>query len=95
MNRIVCAANLVKLHGREFLILGPRHFDETMHQQYRNTFKDEVDLHDAYENSYQGFIDIYGKFQTREEAFMIAHFADQILPGSHVIFGELFSENLY
>ncbi|UTS52126.1 hypothetical protein [Synechococcus phage BUCT-ZZ01] len=95
MNRIVCAANLVKLRDKEFLILGPRHFDATMHEQYRNTFTNDVDLTLAYENSYQGFIDIYGKYHTRKEAFKIAHLANQILPGSHVIFGELFSENMY
>lgn len=93
--RVVCAANR---YGY-FILLGARHWDETMHRQ-----KEAMDL--QYINSErfeEGFINTWGEFLTREEAWLVAGNNNQIFRfvGSQLatdvgIDGtKLYSENLY
>jgi hypothetical protein len=83
---IVCAANLVK----GTIICGARHYDDIMRCQFKL-------LTDAYkhEDVIQGFIDQRGKFLTREEAWVIAEAAGQIIRRCGGDDGVLYSENLY
>ena len=86
-NRVVCAANKHEYTG--ILILGVRHFDSLMHKQ--------IDLLGFKNHSFiQGFVDKHGKFLTREEAYIVAKEANQIIrktgnPDEPV----LYSEDLY
>lgn len=99
LNRIVCAANMVK--GSP-MILGPRHWDETMHRTY-NMLREEAVLGqggtfpETHEFE-QGFIDKRGDFKTRQQAWHIALAAGQIIRecgGNESKGGTLYSENLY
>lgn len=93
--RIVCAAN--RFYG-DTIVCGARHYDEAMRSVLPH-------LKDAYSsaNVEQGFINTWGEFLSREEAWMVASYNDQIIRivGSqdvnHIgVYGtELFSENLY
>lgn len=80
--RVVCAV----LRQNDEIIPGVRHFDEDM----------LVALGDEdWSKAEQGFIDNRGHFLTREEAWIVAEEAGQILrrvPGDGQ---KLFSENLY
>ena len=84
--RIVCAV-LQAADGT--IIVGPRHFDTTMvHAIGRMNLPAQTYV--------QGFIDQRGDFLTREEAWVIASDAGQIVrivPGNDR--QQLFSENLY
>lgn len=87
--RVVCAANRYKQTGR--LVVGPRHFDATM----RATMA-WVGLEDFYQAAWeQGFIDQWGMFMTREEAWIVAKAAGQIMRRCGGDEGCLYSENLY
>lgn len=69
---VVCAANV---HGG-VLVLAPRHFDKTMHDQIsklENGFAPECPSFWA-----QGFIDQHGVFMDRQEAYEVALAAGQI-----------------
>lgn len=88
VRRVVCAA--LMLNGN--LILGPRHFDDTMWRQIYNIYINSL----AAQEAKQGFIDQWGEFMTRAEAFEVATAAGQIIkktgnPKSK----ELFSEDIY
>lgn len=96
INRIVCAAN--KLPDGT-LILGVRHCGEVM-----INIKEKLGTEDkVWWESEQGFVDKFGEFKSREEAWLIACEADQIIHlcgnqseddiGQDGV--ELFSENLY
>lgn len=83
--RVVCAA----LATGGFIVLGPRHFDQTMQGQLSQANVPVLPCE-------QGFIDQWGKFMNRKEAFEVATAAGQILqktgnPDSK----ELFSEDIY
>lgn len=94
LNRIVSAANKCG----DFLILGPRHWDSTMHQQYKLLEKHLGENLPRPEEFKQGFIDRYGIFLTREEAWKVALAAGQIIfrcGGDEANGGRLYSENLY
>lgn len=100
--RIVCAANRFVSNGATLMLVGPRHWDETMHTQY-------AILQDVYwqllesRDFEQGFIDTWGNFRDRKTAWMIACYNDQIKKfvgsQSYQDFGtygtKLHSENLY
>ena len=85
--RIVCAA----IRGENELIMcGARHYDATMTRTIvlggmTNIFSDAV----------QGFIDQRGNFLTREEAWIVAEKAGQIIRRVGGDGTKLFSENLY
>jgi hypothetical protein len=102
--RIVCAA-CKHTDGR--IVTGPRHFDVMMWSQVlqvpplefinRTQFVDvppppEVQ---GWGNAEQGFIDQYGSFHTREEAWLIADAAGQIINDREWVTGRLHSEHLY
>lgn len=90
---VVCAANI---HGG-VMVLGPRHFDATMHDQISKLEEGFAPEHPSFWE--QGFIDQYGKFMDRKEAYEVALAAGQINlhrpksgnPGTPI----LYSEDLY
>jgi len=86
--RVVCAANKFVGIGKTYIVLGARHYDTLM--------RDAVQLlpKGMYEKE-QGFIDQYGTFLTREEAFVVATNANQIIRRVGGDDNKLFSENLY
>jgi len=81
--RVVCAA----MRKDGILICGARHFDKVMRDQVKLIGLPSVSWE-------QGFIDQKGVFLTREEAWIIAKDADQII---RIVSSEgtLYSENLY
>ena len=96
-SRIICAANRLVLSNSEtILLVGPRHWDKTMHNSF-----DAMNPYDyAIEVEEQGFIDQYGTFFNREAAWVIAETNGQIyrrVGGDTTLDGKgrLFSENLY
>lgn len=91
--RIVCAAVIYPNHPGVMLV-GPRHFDRVMCDQYLRFFT--AGSAPGEEKSVQGFLDQNGKFLTREEAYPVAEAAGQIIRrcGGDAN-GKLFSENLY
>lgn len=86
--RVVCAAIAYK----GLLILGPRHFDTTMRAQIDQTRTAGLVASRSWE---QGFVDQYGVFMTREEAWVVAGAAGQIIRRVGGDGKELYSENLY
>lgn len=93
--RVVCAAN--RYYGT-VIVAGARHCDSVM----RTVTPYLIEPYSA-ANVEQGFINTWGEFLTREEAWMVASYNDQIIKivGSQDVdnigvYGtELFSENLY
>lgn len=93
LRRIVCAANLYlpdKKHYPRVLLLGPRHWDETMRKQYDQTNCDIP--HSDFE---EGFIDNFGTFWNRKDALVIARKKNQIVRELDYETEELYSEMLY
>ena len=102
---IVCAATkLISTDGKEVILVGVRHWDKLMHEQFDNIDHGHLSLRDKSKDE-QGFIDQFGDFVNREDAWKIAKANGQIksrvsgderinkTDGS-VTF-RLFSENLY
>lgn len=88
--RVVCAAIHLEDTG---VILGPRHYDATMHAAID---LEPDDLKEAWRHeAEQGFIDQHGHFLTREEAWVIAEEAGQIIRRVGGDGQRLYSENLY
>jgi hypothetical protein len=88
-NRIVIAANR---YEDGLMILGVRHNGIEMHKQLAllmSLGKTPTG------KPVQGFMDIFGQFKTREEAWIIANEAGQILPGRDKTPGTLYSETIY
>lgn len=91
--RIVCAANRCNKDEHKFLLVGARHWDDVMREQFSFITK-HLDI--SHYDFVQGFIDNRGNFHTREEAFLIATAANQIIKktgGDKSV--QLFSEDLY
>ena len=95
---VVCAA----LRHKDYLIVGPRHFDHVMQPFLDMVYKAEQLSDTAQESSKmikweQGFIDQNGKFMNRFEALDIAHEAGQINTRRQKSSptDRLFSEDLY
>ena len=86
IRRVVCAAILF---DDDSLIVGPRHFDDTMHDQIavRGLRKTSI-------GHTQGFIDQHAIFMDRKEAYTVAVAANQLIRPAFQP-GILFSENLY
>lgn len=86
--RIVCAA--IKFPDGT-IILGARHWDPPMRKTYNalGMSRDTSGLEQ------QGFVDQYQNFLTREEAWIIAYNAGQIVRRCGGDDGCLYSENLY
>lgn len=86
-SKIVCAANKFFAREQTFIVVAPRHYDQTMHKTMELigvTYKDEVE---------QGFVDQHGIFFNRTEAYYIAVAQNQVEPQKDK--RELFSEDLY
>ena len=83
--RVVCAANMFP-DGT--IILGARHWDPLMCQQ-----ANALGIKGGTEE--QGFIDQWRVFMTREEAWLVAEAAGQIIYRGNWGSGVLYSENLY
>ena len=86
--RIVCAANKFP-DGT--IILGARHWDPLMRATFKKLY---ADRHEAGLEQ-QGFVDQYQNFMTREEAWIVAMEAGQIIRRVGGDEGCLYSENLY
>jgi hypothetical protein len=87
VRRVVCAA--VRYPDGSMLV-GPRHFDAVMLQQYRS-----LGLNFQESEAQAGFLDQNGVFMDRKEAMLVALAARQIGPGSTEQSDRLFSEDLY
>lgn len=84
--RVVCAAILF---DNGDLLVGPRHFDAVMHAQAERYGIDRQREH------VQGFLDQRGEFLTREDAFVVATEAKQIIRPWAAASNRLYSECLY
>lgn len=84
-SRIVCSANKHKISGR--LILGPRHWDNTMRAQIQ-----DGEHHGQF---LQGFVDQWGEWYSREEAYKIAEKAGQLLFHKEEWGQRLYSESIF
>lgn len=87
--RVVCAAIRIDV---DKVICSPRHCDAT--------FRAIVDLlppseQDEWYHGEQGFVDQFGKFLSRQEAWIVAENAGQILRRCGGDGIKLYSENLY
>lgn len=96
-SRIICAANRIALsNATTILLVGPRHWDKTMHNSFDNMNPYDYQI----EFEVQGFIDQFGNFYDRYDAWIIAETNGQIIRrvgGDTTLDGKgrLFSENLY
>lgn len=90
--RIVCAAIRCINTGR--MLVGVRHFDAAMYGQ-ANAMHDADRLSWKGDHIIQGFLDNKGAFLTREEAWVVADAAKQIIRRVGGDNQKLFSENLY
>lgn len=94
--RIVSAANRFydKETGEEIIISSARHYSPGMTRIMDFLAKRGVDLTVAHGDN-QGFIDQFDDYHTREEAVIIARWADQLHYEKCGSEDELFSEDLY
>jgi hypothetical protein len=94
VRRIVCAA--IRAPDGEVL-LGVRHYSADMHRQIECRRDGEKFAHRHDED--QGFVDQHGAFLTREEAYVVAQAAGQIVRpqacGEGLKGPKLYSEGLY
>jgi len=90
--KVVCAA-VIYPSRPDVMLVGPRHFDMIMRNQYKKLFAMGEALGE--DESVEGFLDQYGDFLTREEAYVVAKEASQIIRRCGGDDKKLFSENLY
>jgi hypothetical protein len=92
LRRIVCAACWFSYPDGhpDVLVLGPRHWDNTMRSQYENQ---EIEI--PYSLFKQGFIDNFGKLHSREDALVIARRMNQVVRELDYDTDKLYSEMLY
>ena len=91
--RVVCAA-IRNIHTLQ-IICSPQHFDLICHAQIK--CRSQADR-DSWINSEQGFVNTHGEFLTRQEAWKVAEYNNQIIKrvgGDDSCGGTLYSENLY
>ena len=92
IRKVVCAACYCRTHT--VIVVGPRHWDSTMHAQLAN-FPEKF-KHLPPKLWEQGFIDQFGKFMDRKKALKVVIASGQAFDlkrnGTSV---ELFSEGLY
>lgn len=92
--RVVCAA--MRLPGTEKVIASPRHWDDVARAQVR--VLPPLDHATWRDHAEQGFIDQRGQFMNRQQAWLVAVAAGQILRrvgGDSANGGTLYSENIY
>lgn len=94
--RIVSAANrfTVKETGETLVIASARHYSALMASTINFLKSKGIELSKAYGDN-QGFIDQFDDYHTREEALVIAQWADQLPYEKCFPEDELFSEDLY
>jgi hypothetical protein len=90
-NRVVCAA---QKFPDGTIVLGVRHYDEFVHRTLELINRHTTDSKEQ-AKVIQGFVDRFGNFLTREEAWVVAFNAGQIIRRCGGDNGKLFSENLY
>lgn len=94
MRRIVCAA--IRAADGE-VILGIRHYSADMHRQLEQR-ADGMKFYRRHGDD-QGFVDQHGKYLTREQAYLVAQAAGQIVRPEHCRDSnrgpQLYSEGLY
>ncbi len=93
MRKVICAA----CEYAGILILGPRHWDKTMHKQYKLMHKSKDNFPKGCLFR-QGFIDQFGIFMDRKEAMQVANTANQPIDIDRGCGGDnttLYSEGLY
>ena len=96
--RVVCAANQ---HNDGFIVIGVRHFDNIMRDTIN--LRKELNENEDWHGCDQGFVNQFGNFLSREDAWVTACKANQIirLVGSQTKEDigkegiKLYSENLY
>lgn len=92
--RVVCAA--VRAADGEVL-LGIRHYSHDMHVQLAARADGEKFMHRLGDD--QGFVDQHGRYLSREEAYVVAMAAGQVIGPQHCRQGpngpQLYSEGLY
>lgn len=92
--RIVCAANRFKLKdGGTLVIPGARHYSKDM-AAVLDVVKPQLVTQQVCDDD-QGFIDQYSNYWTREEAMIIATYANQVRIERGGSEKELYSEDLY
>ena len=93
--KVVCAANkYVSADGSQVIIIcGARHWDLLMRSQVEAF--DEALWESVKLSEVQGFVDQHGVFLTREEAWIVAEQAGQIVLRCGGDGVRLYSENLY
>ncbi len=90
--RVLCAA--IKRKDNDAILCGRRHYDDLIRSVIDGV--KEVEMWCRFDNTIQGFIDTAGNFLTREEAYLVAKYHNQIIRevgGNNT--GKLYSENLY
>lgn len=94
--RIVSAANRFtdKETGEVIVIAAARHYSPLMSEMIKYLKTKGVELSKAHGDN-QGFIDQFDDYHTREEALVIAQWADQLPYEKCSPVDELFSEDLY
>lgn len=94
--RIVSAANrfTVKDTDEVIVIASARHYSSLMSTTIKFLSSKGIELSKAYGDN-QGFIDQFDDYHTREEALVIAQWADQLPYEKCFPADELFSEDLY
>jgi len=93
LRRIVCSACwycYADDHPHVHVVLGPRHWDDTMRKQY--TDQKHYLPHQIWK---QGFIDNFGKLHSREDALVIARRMNQVVRELDYDTDKLYSEMLY
>lgn len=92
--RIVCAANRFRLKdGGTLVIPGARHYSKDMAEVLDQVSEKLMSDHVCGDD--QGFIDQYSNYWTREEAMIIATYANQVRIERGGSEKELYSEDLY
>lgn len=94
--RIVSAANRFtdKDTGEVIVIASARHYSPAMSNLIKYMTKKGINLSKAHGDD-QGFIDQFDDYHTREEALLIAQWADQLHYEKGFPEDQLFSEDLY
>lgn len=100
--RIVSAANEIIYrdqtgHVRKLVVAGARHCDQVMGEVTKalEVRHGTIPGREVYVDEDQGFIDNFGNYWTRQEAWTIAEFHNQITERMGWLTGRLHSENLY
>ena len=90
---IVCSAIKIPTNTQDIVLVGARHWDILMRNQFTQTVKIGMDVYRNQEE--QGFIDQFGKFYNRKDALILARNNNQIKFELDFNTDKLYSEMLY